>query len=479
MMNKYVISLARGTLFALALTTGAAHSDTFLETFGKTATRQRSLYVPQFAAAGAVSYYQFADPTVAGVSRDLDNGYYAVLNPNQVIATGGASWWANGDTGPASAFTDHTGDGGAVLIVNAGNVQNAVYRRIVSLEGGKTYTLAAWRLVVNGPTDLGFELREPDDTASLGSSPGFTTTGSTGAGQWVRLSWNFTTPGVCTTRQYAVSVRNNSPVTNGNDLFLDDISIAEASGGAAGQVTCPTTSVPTVTAVNDTGTTPPDRPVTIALRANDSSSNPTAAALGLPSQGNTPAQHGTVVFNNDGTATYTPNAGYTGNDAFSYDICTVASQTNPTPFCSTASVAVSVAVPTVAAGDDRASTQMGRPATVNLLANDTSSNPAAAPLGTPSAGSVSPRNGSVVFNADGTATYTPNPAFTGTDSFSYKVCTVVSAGNPTASCSEATVNVTVTLPAILAIPTLSEWGILLMSSLLALLGIGAARRRTR
>ncbi len=478
-MNNYVIVMARGALLALALAAGAAHSDTFLDTFGSTQTRLRSPYVPQFAASGTMSYYRFANPAGTSDEQTINDGTYTVLNPNRVRTTGGGFWWENGQTGPAANFTDHTGDGGAVLIVNLGNVQNAVYRRVVSLEGGKTYTLTAWRYIIAGPTNLSFELREPNDTASLGGSPSFTTSGNTGVGQWTPLTWNFTTPGVCTTRQYAVSVRNNSPVTNGNDLFLDDISIAEASGGAAGQVTCPTTSVPTVTAVNDTGTTPPGRPVTIALRANDSSSNPTAAALGLPSQGNTPAQHGTVVFNNDGTATYTPNAGYTGNDAFSYDICTVASQTNPTPFCSTASVAVSVAVPTVAAGDDTASTPMGRPATVNLLANDTSSNPAAAPLGTPSAGSVSPSNGSVVFNADGTATYTPNPAFTGTDSFSYKVCTVVSAGNPTASCSEATVNVTVTLPAILAIPTLSEWGILLMSSLLALLGIGAARRRTR
>lgn len=472
-------SFLRYTVVACGLLASAAHADTFLDTFGNTQTRRQSLYVPQFTAAGAVSYYRFADPSGNSNEQTINDGTYTVLNPNRVRTTGGGFWWENGQTGPAANFTDHTGNGGAVLILNLGNVQNAVYRRIVSLEGGKTYTMTAWRYIVAGPTDLSFEAREPNDTSRLGTSPNFTTSGSTGVGVWTPLTWNFTTPGVCSTRQYAVSVVNNSQVTNGNDLFLDDISITEANSGSGTQVTCPTSSVPSVTAVNDTASTAPGNAVTIPLRANDSSSNAAVAPLGRPSQGDTQAQHGTVVFNNDGTATYTPNAGYIGNDAFSYDICTQASQSNPTPVCSTANVAVAVATPTVTAGNDTASTSMGRAATVNLLANDSSSNPAIAPLGTPSAGSVVPRNGTVVFNAGGTATYTPNPGFTGTDSFSYKICTVVSVSNPIASCAEATVNFTVGLPDYLAIPTLSEWGTLLMSSLLALLGIGAARRRTR
>ena len=51
-----------------------------------------------------------------------------------------------------------------------------------------------------------------------------------------------------------------------------------------------------------------------------------------------------------------------------------------------------------------------------------------------------PANGTVVINGDGTVTYTPNPDFNGTDTFTYRVC---DDGTPVA-CDEGTVTVTVT-----------------------------------
>ena len=49
-----------------------------------------------------------------------------------------------------------------------------------------------------------------------------------------------------------------------------------------------------------------------------------------------------------------------------------------------------------------------------------------------------PANGALVFNADGTYTYTPEAGWSGTDSFTYQIC------DADDDCDEATVTITVT-----------------------------------
>jgi hypothetical protein len=69
------------------------------------------------------------------------------------------------------------------------------------------------------------------------------------------------------------------------------------------------------------------------------------------------------------------------------------------------------------ANADSAATAFGAPVDVNVGANDTE--PDGDPL---TIASVTPSsNGSTAINADGTIRYTPNPGFSGTDSFSYQV----------------------------------------------------------
>jgi len=48
-----------------------------------------------------------------------------------------------------------------------------------------------------------------------------------------------------------------------------------------------------------------------------------------------------------------------------------------------------------------------------------------------------PANGTVVVNTDGTVTYTPNNNYTGTDTFTYRVC------DEEGLCDEAVVNITI------------------------------------
>lgn len=339
--------ISRYFIFGFAALAVSAHADPFIDTFGVAATRQASPYVPQFSGSGGTSYYKFADPAApAGPTqtrqRQIDDGYYAVLNPNAVITSGGGNWWQNGTTGLARDYQDHTGNNGAVLIVNAGNVQNAVYRRVVTLQGGTKYTAKVWRFIIAGPTDLSFDLRQADDSASLGQSPRFTTAAGTN-GTWSEMSWTFTT-GACATAQYAFSLLNNSQVVSGNDLFLDDISVQPDADGTSGpSLACSTTATPSVNAVPDSANTPPGQAVTISPVANDMIM-PNGSAVDNPTQGAIQAAHGTVNFTGTGTVIYTPNAGYVGPDTFSYQICTTASAVNPTPICSSANVNITVAV---------------------------------------------------------------------------------------------------------------------------------------
>lgn len=326
----------------LAAVATYATANPFVDTFGATATRQTSTFVPQFPAAGGTGYYSFANPAGTGNERSIGDGYYAVINPSQIIATGGGGYWENTDTGPIANFRDHTDGNGAVLVVNAGNVQNDIYRRIATLDGGKKYTARVWRFIVNGPTEISFKIREPDDSAQLSASPIYVTTGTQGVGGWTELSWTFSTS-ACAAAQYSVSLVNNSPVTSGNDLFFDDISVQEDPGATSqANIPCPSVASASVSAGSDKAQTNPGQAVTINVLGNDTSSDPVQAPLAPPTQGSRQASNGSVVFNVDGTVTYSPNTGFKGIDTFTYQICTTATAVNPSPACTEATVTVQV-----------------------------------------------------------------------------------------------------------------------------------------
>ncbi len=146
--------------------------------------------------------------------------------------------------------------------------------------------------------------------------------------------------------------------------------------------------------------------------------------------------NGTLVINPDGTFDYTPDPDFNGSDSFVYEVC----DDGVPPECVQATVTIdvnSINDPPLA-GNDVITTDEDTPVNGDLSLND--SDPAEGhnliyttdPVATPA-------NGTVVINADGTYTYTPDPDFNGSDSFTYEVC---DDGTPSA-CSQATVNVTV------------------------------------
>jgi len=203
------------------------------------------------------------------------------------------------------------------------------------------------------------------------------------------------------------------------DFFGTDTFVYEAvtAGGqrSTATVTLHVTPVndPPV-AINDQFTTPEGTSLTIAadhgLLANDGDRDGDPLAVqwvALP-------QHGTLVWQPDGSLSYTPQDGFTGRDGFSYRVSDGSSGSEV--------AAVTVVVtpqnePPVARNDELA-TDEDQPLVLTasgVLANDHDADGdlLSAVLVNP------PRFGTLTLAADGGLVYTPGPDFFGMDGFSY------------------------------------------------------------
>jgi VCBS repeat-containing protein len=177
----------------------------------------------------------------------------------------------------------------------------------------------------------------------------------------------------------------------------------------------------TVTPVNDAPVagddayeTDEDTPLTITapgVLGNDTDADGDSLAAVLVSG----PQHGTVAFSANGSFTYRPLRDYHGSDAFTYRVTD--NQLNS----SVATVAITVAPVNDApvAEDDGYGTDEDTPLTVaapGLLGNDADVDgdglTAVLVAGT--------QHGTLTLNANGSFSYSPNPGFEGTDSFTYR-----------------------------------------------------------
>ena len=137
------------------------------------------------------------------------------------------------------------------------------------------------------------------------------------------------------------------------------------------------------------------------LLAND-------AGKGLTVTDHTDPTHGVLDLHADGSYTYTPAAGWSGPDTFTY------SATDASGTTTTATVTVTV-LPT--AGADTVTATAGQPtvgAAPGLLADDLGHDVRVS-------GSTQPAHGTVAVQPDGSYTYTPAAGFSGTDTFTYTV----------------------------------------------------------
>jgi len=195
----------------------------------------------------------------------------------------------------------------------------------------------------------------------------------------------------------------------GSDAFA--YTVSDGRGGSAGAnvgviVGARPNQAPI--ARNDAATTPFGQPVTIDALANDS--DPDGDTLTLLEVG-APA-HGAAVIS-AGKVVYTPAAGYSGNDRFTYTIGDGHGAT------ATATITVTVApVPNRApvAVDDAASAIVGQALTIAVLAND--SDPDGDTLTITSL--TVPLHGSAAI-AGGAVVYTPAAGYSGSDRFAYTI----------------------------------------------------------
>ena len=134
-------------------------------------------------------------------------------------------------------------------------------------------------------------------------------------------------------------------------------------------------------------------------------------------------------MDSDGKVTV-PNNTPAGTYTIVYQICDKLNSRNCAT--TTATVVVGTTTPTApvpVAVDDRATTPLNTPVTINVLGNDT-------PEGATPNVTTNPANGSVSVNSDGSIEYRPHTDFAGTDTFVYELCNA-------SGCATATVTVEV------------------------------------
>ena len=163
-------------------------------------------------------------------------------------------------------------------------------------------------------------------------------------------------------------------------------------------------------AVKDSFTIAEDHPLSGNVLANDVDVDSDTLSVSLI----TGPAHGRLALRADGNFTYTPSANYSGADSLVYRLCDTG------PLCDTATVIFTITADNDApvAVRDTLAVQEDIPGTGNVLTNDTDAegNALTASLVT------APVQGTVVLNADGSFTYTPNADFHGADSLIYQVC---------------------------------------------------------
>lgn len=220
---------------------------------------------------------------------------------------------------------------------------------------------------------------------------------------------------------------------SGSDSFV--VTVSDGRGGTAtstiGIGVQAVNSAPT--AMDDTATTTQDTAVTVAVRGNDT--DPDGDSLTVT--GVTQGANGSVVIDAvTGHPIYTPNAGFTGTDAFTYTVSdgnggtdTATVTVTVTPLSNHAPVAVADNA-TVARGGT-ATTLTGGATSVLANDSDADGDPLTAILVT------GPANGTLTLNANGTFSYTHNGSPTTSDSFTYK------ANDGTVGGNVATVTITV------------------------------------
>lgn len=175
--------------------------------------------------------------------------------------------------------------------------------------------------------------------------------------------------------------------------------------------------------VNEDATLTVTLPNGVLANDTDPEELPLTAQLALDQD----VQHGSLTLNSDGTFTYTPDSDFNGTDTFSY----VANNGILNSNLALVTITVNPQYDSPVANPDGYVTEPGTPLTVTpangVLTNDNNIDNATLSAIVED----DPTNGNVTLNTDGSFTYTPNPGFSGTDLFTYKIDDATSFSNIT------------------------------------------------
>ncbi len=243
---------------------------------------------------------------------------------------------------------------------------------------------------------------------------------------------------------------------------------------APDQATCVTANV-TVTvapdAVDDTASTLVGALVSSSVATNDRLlPGSTFSLVGAPANGSLTLDPVT------GDYTYTPNAGYEGTDSFSYQVCLAPPNE---ALCDTATVTITIAPQAVPVASDVAITgtpQPGQPITGSYNYTDVNGDLE----GSSTFRWVRSPNTSIAsgVQVSGARGYTPVDGDAGSYLFFCVTPIAATGANPGAEVCSPAVSVATLGATTAAIPTLSEWGLIILSSLVALGAFAGLRRRS-
>jgi large repetitive protein len=188
---------------------------------------------------------------------------------------------------------------------------------------------------------------------------------------------------------------------------------------------CPVANVDTFSVMQDSS-------ITRAVDGNDVMSRDGGNTFAIVCPLCTSTSNGNLVFNANGTFTYTPNSGYFGTDQFIYQLCDIDGD------CDTAIVYLTIKssddVPV--ALNDTNTTSEDIPVSGDVTGNDTLSTDGGN-VWTLIGVNGGAANGTVVMDTNGLYTYTPNANFHGVDVFTYRICDI------DGDCDTATVTITI------------------------------------
>lgn len=162
---------------------------------------------------GGSSYYNPPNGYKDTATNCPNDGYYHITNTTSDCF---ANTWV-------TIPSDHTGNGGNFLLVNANYVPGDFFvDTVTTLCSNTTYEFAAWVMNVMKPVNgikpnITFTIETPDSIILQR----FDTGDISLIGQWTQYGFYFSTP--ANNSRIVIRMKNNAPGGYGNDVALDDI----------------------------------------------------------------------------------------------------------------------------------------------------------------------------------------------------------------------------------------------------------------